>query len=181
MTISGDLRLRVSVNPGYLADQVLKSEVYNIYNEELLNLAVKLESDSYVGASSKLKDSWDINSRPRVDPFGFTVRSTITNTSKAAINRISGRSPGKFPRIGTLNDPESGLLPWVVAKIEPNPKKAKGIAFAIAMSIAKKGTQRHRTKENFAGLNPDGSLQPDSPILLTEQEIARKLREFSKV
>ncbi len=72
----------------------------------------------------------------------FEVYCRISNTAPNAFFRIVGRAPGKLP-------PIRALKAWA---------KKKGYkdsaAYAIQRKIAKFGTERYRTGNNMAGLNP---------------------------
>lgn len=164
------LRLKVKIRPGYLEEKVLRSKVYDVFVDELLDLADRLQKESYVGATGQLNAGWDVIA-PRRETVTFDVVAKVTNDSAAAINRIAGREPGGSPPIAPLTD-------WVQVKIEPDPKKARRLAYVIGRAIAARGTKRYQTKQNFVGLNLDGSLQPNSPILETEKRIAQKLQEL---
>ncbi len=169
MSIKGDLRLKVNVNPGYIADRILKSKVYDTYTDCLLELAQEFQENSPVGASGQLKASWDVQNTPKRVAWGFEVKSNIVNTSERAINRIGGRAPGAPPPVTPLQE-------WVIAKgIESNPKKARGIAFAIRRKIMNEGTERYKKRENWVGIDNKGKRIPGGRLEQAEKEIAARL------
>jgi hypothetical protein len=167
--MKGDLKLNIKVNPGYLAEQVLKSGVYEVYTDCLLDLAAEFQENSPIGATRELIQGWDVQSSPKKVAYGFEVRSNITNSSSAAVNRIAGRAPGTPP-------PVQPLVDWTIKKgLATNPKKALGIAFAIRNKIAKRGTDRYIAKDNWVGINPDGSQIPGGRLEEAEKAIQRRL------
>lgn len=89
-----------------------------------------------IGVAGNLKNSWV--QRPAKFENG-EYRAFISNESEYAVFGIIGRGPGKFPPFGA-NTP---LAAWA---------NKRGIApFLVARSIAKKGTQRWRDKNNWIG------------------------------
>lgn len=181
MPIQGNLKLNIRVNPGYIDNQIAKSGFYDAFTDELLDLAQEFQENSPIGATEQLISGWDVQSTPRKIPYGFEVRSNITNNSDRAENRIAGREPGGMPPIGNLENPESGILPWVVAKgIETNPKKARSVAYAIAMSIKERGTQRYRDQDNWVGIDHHGKRIPGGRLEQAELAIADKLTRFNR-
>lgn len=67
-------------------------------------------------------------------PTGFA----ITDTNQTLTYATQGRGAGASPPIAAIQK-------WIAARGLPiNPKNPKGLAFAIAKTIAKKGTLRHR-------------------------------------
>lgn len=165
-----NLKFNIKVNPGYLADQVVKSGLYDRYTDALLDIAEEFQANSPVGATGQLKSSWDVQNSPKAVAWGFEVRSNIVNTSDRALNRIAGRPSGNAP-------PVEPLIKWVVAKgIETDSKKAKGVAFAIAKKIAKKGTDRNIAKKNWVGVDDKGNRIPGGKLEELEKIIATKLR-----
>lgn len=170
--MKADLRLKVNVNPGYLVDRILKSKVYDTYTDCLLELAQEFQENSPVGASGQLKASWDVQNIPKRVAWGFEVKSNIVNTSDRAINRIGGRPSGAPPPVAPLQD-------WVIAKgIESNPKKARGVAFAIRRKIMNEGTERYKRKENWVGIDHKGKRIPGGRLEQAEKEIANKLQSL---
>lgn len=169
MTLKGSLKLNIKANPGYLADAILKSKVYDTYTDALLDAAQEFQENSPVGSTGDLKAGWSVQNSPKKLAFGFEIRSNITNNSSAAINRIAGRAPGSPP-------PVQPLVDWTIAKgLATNPKKALGIAFAIRNKIAKKGTDRYINKDNWVGINPDGSRIPGGRLDMLESAIRLRL------
>ena len=173
MSIKGNLKLKVNVNPGYLSDRLLKSKVYDAYTDALLNLTQEFQENSPVGATRQLKESWDVQNTPKRVAWGFEIKSNIVNTSEAARNRIGGRAPGAPPPVQPLQD-------WVIAKgIERNPKKARGVAFAIRRKIMNEGTERYKKRENWVGIDNKGKRIPGGRLEQAEKEIAAKLKALT--
>ncbi|MEN9566226.1 MAG: hypothetical protein RLZZ69_1422 [Cyanobacteriota bacterium] len=167
--MSANLKFNIKVNPGYLADQVVKSGLYERYSDALLDIAEEFQVNSPVGATRQLKSSWDVQNSPKAVAWGFEVRSNIINTSDRALNRIAGRPSGTPP-------PVEPLINWVKAKgIESDTKKAKGVAFAIAKKIAKKGTDRHVAKKNWVGIDDKGNRISGGRLEELEEALAAKL------
>ena len=174
MSIKGNLKLKVNVNPGYLSERLLKSKIYDTYTDALLDLAQEFQENSPVGATRELIEGWDVQNTPRKVAFGFEVKSNIINTSDRAVNRIGGRAPGAPPPVQPLQD-------WVIAKgIATNPKKARGIAFAIRRKIMNEGTERYKAKENWVGINEKGKRIPKGRLEQAEKEIALKLKALNR-
>jgi hypothetical protein len=173
LEINGNLRLKISTNPGYIADLVFRGGVQKIFEDELLETAAQLERESPVGATGQLKSSWRVTI-PRREPTGFAIAGSIYNDAPNAINRIAGRSPGLFP-------PIQPIFEWTLFKIESDPKQARRIAFLIARGIAQKGTQRWRKQENIAGIDRQGRLREDSPIRKAEERIARRISQLGRI
>lgn len=172
MNIKGTIRLQVKSNPGLLAKEVYRQGFYQTFVDALEGVAEEYRNESYIGVTGDLRDSWRAT-YPRKEAFTFTVKGAIVNESDRAVNRIAGRPPGKAT-------PVDSLTPWVQKKIEPNPKKARGIAFAIAMKHKREGSKRFREKENFLGIDTRGlPRNQDSRILLSEKQIAAKLKAFA--
>ena len=140
----------------------------DITNDWVLDVADKLQQESYRGATLGLASGWDVIPATRRRNT-LDLRVVIVNREPSAIFRISGRRPGAMPPIEPLTD-------WVIAKgIESDRRRAKGISFAIAKKIAAAGTTRHRTQDNFVGINSDGSLKPNSPIYDYRDELVERL------
>lgn len=161
-----DIRLSFSFDPKKLADDIQK-QVRTIIDDELVNIAAELQQASPEGATGELKAGWDVIPSSRRRNL-IEVQGTITNNAPAALFRVVGRGPGKFP-------PEQPLLDWVQIKLNVEPKKAKGVAFVIRRKIATKGTKSFIEKRNFAGLNPDGSYQPGSILDRGRQRMLARL------
>lgn len=173
LEINGNLRLKISTNPGYISDRVFRSGVQKIFEDELLAAAAELERESPVGATGQLKSSWQVTI-PRREPTGFTISASIYNTSDRSINRIAGRAPGRFP-------PIQPIFEWISAKVESDPVEAKRIAFLVARKIAIAGTQRWREQENILSVDRQGRLRADSPIRKAEERIARRISRLRRI
>ena len=173
VALNGDLRLKIKVNPGLLADQVMKSSLYDAYTDALLDLAQEFQDNSPIGASRMLVEGWDVQNSPKRVAWGFEVKSNITNSAGNARNRIGGRPGGTPPPIQPLTD-------WVMAKgIAANPNKARGIAFAIRRKIANEGTERFKAKDNWVGIDHLGKRIPGGRLEEAEKAIAQKLSNFT--
>ncbi len=173
MAIGGELRMRVTVNPGRLASEVMKKGLYDAYIDSLLDVAQEFQEKSPIGATRQLVEGWSITS-PRKESVTFDINASIVNTSDRAINRISGRPPGAPPPISPLQD-------WVIAKgIERDPKKARGVAFAIRRKIMNEGTERYKHKENWVGIDYKGKRIPGGRLEQAEKEIAAKLKALNR-
>jgi hypothetical protein len=166
----GNVRLKISANPGVIADVAYRAGIQKIFEDELLNCAAELERESPRGATGQLASSWQVTI-PRREPSGFTISASIYNTSDNAIFRIAGRGPGLFPPLAPIQQ-------WVETKIESDPLLSRRIAFLIARKIATVGTQRYRDRINVAGINRDGTLQPNSPIRRAEERIVRRIQRL---
>ena len=163
-----DLKLKVKVNPGYLASEVMRKGVYDAYTDALLDAADEFQKGSPVGATKQLKSSWQVQNSPRQVAFGFEVTSNIINTSEAARNRIAGRPPGTPP-------PVQPLVDWVEAKGIAVGSSARSIAFAIRAKIAREGTERYKAGNNWVGINNKGDRIPGGRLEQIEREIADKI------
>lgn len=159
------VRLKIGFNPGSLSEEAAR-QVRDIFADEMLEAAAELQSRSPVGATGELQNAWDVMT-PRRSPATFEIRGFVTNTAPNAIHRIVGRPPGTMPPIAPIKD-------WLAAKGR-DPKQA----WAVARSIAKRGTQRWRDKTNFAGITPTGKVTPDSPITHAEQRIAERVAKLN--
>ncbi len=162
------LKLKVKANPGYIASEVMKRKLYDVYIDALLDAADEFQQNSPVGATGELKSSWDVT-RPKKQAVTFQIDASITNTSERAGNRIAGRAPGAAPPIEPLQD-------WVIAKgIATEPKRARAISFAIARKIAREGTQRHKAGDNWVGIRSDGTRIDNGRLEQIEKAIADKI------
>lgn len=146
-------------------DKRLLNKITNIIDDEMLKLAEELQRTSPV-ATGKLKESWDVIPS-QVQTGGSIVAGRVTNDASNSLFRVRGRNAGRQP-------PTSAIAAWLAA-IGGDTK----LAFVIARSIGRKGTRRYRSKENNAGINPDGSLKPNSPIARADKAINRKLRSIT--
>lgn len=145
-------------------DKKLLSAITTIIDDGMLDLAIELQRTSPV-ATGKLKESWDVMPS-QVQAGGSIVSGRVTNDASNSLFRVRGRKSGRQP-------PTSAIAAWLTA-VGGDPK----LAFVIARSIGRKGTRRYRSKENNAGINPDGSLKPNSPISRADKTINRKLRSI---
>lgn len=136
--------------------RTFETKVQSIIEDEAIALADQLQQESPVGATGELKGGWDV----RVSRLSVTV----LNTSDAALFRIRGRGPGKFPPFGE----GSPLARWAALKGIP--------PFLVARSIARKGTKRWRDKSNFAGIDYDGKPVAGGAIDRATKRIAQRLR-----
>lgn len=146
-------RLFRATSPGYKRmAKKYQSGILKIYNEEAQALREKLRAESYKGESSELANSW----RVKVRVYNFTVEST----DPKAQFKIVGRGPGKMP-------PVSALTPWA---------NSKGInPWALAISIARKGTQRWRDDKNFLNMSRQGKLRKPNPFEDTRLTISKRV------
>lgn len=168
--MQGNLKLNIKVNPGYLASEVMRKGVYDVYTDALLDAAAEFQANSPVGSTRALKESWDVQNSPKKEAVTFTVKSNIINTSDRAVNRIAGRPPGTPP-------PVEPLVDWVMAKgLASEAKKARGIAFAIRNKIAKQGTERYKDGDNWVGIDHKGDRISGGRLEQIEQDIAQKLK-----
>lgn len=165
------LKLKLKVNGGYIAKETLKRAVYDTYIDGVLDVVSELQRQSYEGATGELKAGWDF-SAPRKEVVGTMVAVNIYNHADHAFNRIVGSPPNTIVPLPPLTD-------WVQMKIEPDYKKARRIAFLIGRKIARVGTDRWQSGENFAGLNKDGTIKQGSLLDKAQSTIANKI--FSQV
>lgn len=158
--IKGEIKLKVTVNRGAIAKKIVREHLYDIFVDLLFDLADDLQRGSYVGASKafgkpSLKEGWDIIA-PRKSSVGFDISASVVNRTPAALNRVVGRGSGKFPPVAPIRE-------WVQEVIgEKDPQKIKRIAFLVGRKIAQEGTDRFRSKSNYAGLNVDGTAKSGS-------------------
>lgn len=153
-----DVRLPTQTN----LDAKFRKQVNEIFNKHMLDAADQLQKMSPVGATGQLKRGWDVIPARRISS-SYETQVTITNSAPAAVNRIAGRAPGKFP-------PDAPVRAWV---------KAKGIdekkTFVIRRAIARRGTKRWRDRQNFAGFDTKGNPLPGSPVKVAEAKIQAEL------
>ena len=69
MAIDGNLKLKINVNPGYLARKVMKSGLYDAYTDALLDLAQEFQENSPIGATRQLVEGWDVQNRTLAKVF----------------------------------------------------------------------------------------------------------------
>jgi hypothetical protein len=165
--IQGEITTKITVDPNVLLDAAERAGVYSVFTEGMRELVDYLTEASPVGATGDLKLSWDYV-EPRRERGQTSIRVIVTNKSQNAIYRVVGRGAGGMP-------PYQPIADWVIAKGIP-----LAAVYPIRRAIARRGTLRYRRQENFAGINPDGSLKPDSPIRLKEKEIADRIAERFK-
>lgn len=138
-------------------EKVFRARIQDVLDDEALNLAERLQQESPVGASKGLRDGWD------VQPSRLSVK--VTNSSPAALFRIRGRGPGKFPPFG----PNSPLAKWAaIYGIPP---------FLVARKIARKGTKRWQDGKNFAGIDNAGNPVRGGLIDEATKRIADRIRK----
>ena len=129
-------------------------QVEDIFTDGLLDIADNFQRTTPVGSTGILKRSWDID----VIKTEGNLTGKIYNTAPNSFHRLLGRGSGRMP-------PITPLFEWTKAKIEPDEKKAKRIAFLIAKKIGRSGTQRFVKNKNNLGLNKDGSLKPNGKLV----------------
>lgn len=115
------------------------------YDTALLELASYLQQNSPRGVSpteKSLAGSWDVIPAKKVRGLIPEVMGTIVNTAEAAEFRIRGRGPGSFPPFGK----GTSIGAWAAAVGIP--------AYVVAKTIAEKGTERWRTKDNILDQDP---------------------------
>jgi hypothetical protein len=120
-----------------------------------------MQKNSPRGATGLLKSGWDIEA-PRKETCSLQINAKITNDAPNALYRIAGRGPGKLP-------PYQPIYQWASAK--GFPEKAQ----AIRRNIAKHGTLRWRQKDNWVGINNDGSIIPGGRLWTLIQELKDNL------
>ena len=130
----------------------INQKVAKAFSIALYDTVEELKKQSYVGATNQLRSGWD-HTNPVISDDKITA--SITNDSSHAINRIAGRSRGKPPPI----DP---IELWVKKKLKLPAGQARGVAFAISKKIAKEGTNRYKSKDNFMDLDVNGKLKINS-------------------
>lgn len=164
--MADEFRVSVKLPTAGNLDAKFRKKVNEIFNKNMLDAADELQRMSPVGATKQLKSGWDVIPAKR-QSSSFETAVTITNNAPAAINRIVGRAPGKFP-------PDAPVRAWV---------KAKGIdekrVFVIRRAIARKGTRRWRDKQNFAGFDLKGNPLPNSPVKKAEAKIQKELDQLN--
>lgn len=160
--MANDFRVEVKLPTQPNLDTSFRKRINEIFNKHMLDAADQLQKMSPVGATGGLKRGWDVIPARR-QSSSYETQVTITNSAPAAVNRIVGRAPGKFP-------PDAPVRAWV---------KAKGIdekrTFVIRRAIARKGTKRWRDKQNFAGFDLKGNPLPGSPVKVAEAKIQAEL------
>lgn len=149
-----DFRLRTK--RGAPIDQEMRERFKEAFDTALLELADYLQQNSPRGVSAtsdSLAGNWNVKPATKRRGIIPEVIGEVTNTAEAAEFRIRGRGPGKFPPFGKGSELEA----WA---------KAAGIpAFVVAKSIAEKGTERWRKKDNILGQDPVSlKFRKDSPL-----------------
>jgi hypothetical protein len=140
-------------------DKTFRALVQNALEDEALDLADALQQASPEGATGDLKKGWDVQVKSDLSLL-------ITNSADNALFRIRGRKAGKMPPFG----PGSELAAWADKYGIP--------PFLVARAIARSGTQRYRDKDNFAGINPDGSAKRGGVIEQSSKRLAARLRKL---
>jgi Bacteriophage HK97-gp10, putative tail-component len=140
-------------------DQTFRAQVKGAIEDEALDLADELQQASPEGATGDLKKGWDVQVKS-------DLSLQITNSADNALFRIRGRKAGKLPPFG----PGSDLAAWA--------EKFGIPPFLVARAIARRGTQRYRDKDNFAGINPDGSAKRGGIIDQSSKRLAARLRKI---
>jgi hypothetical protein len=161
--MSNNFSVKVSVNPGLLANAVMRKGLYDAYVDKLLDAVEEFQNNSPRGATGDLAAEWDLQA-PRKEACSFQINARIINNAPNSLFRIAGRVPGKLP-------PIEAIAPWA---------KMHGLnPFMVARGIAKRGTQRWRERENWVGIWTDGSLIPGGRLEQLQQEIISELgRKF---
>jgi hypothetical protein len=147
-------RIRVKVNQKILGTQLANSPIKEAHINSLLDVAGELQSNTPVGATGRLKASWDVEFQEVLIGSSIQFTAQIVNRAEYAQYGIIGRGPGKLP-------PMQPIVDWVTAKGSSNPVRD---AWKVRVGIAKRGTIRWRKNDNWVGLNRDGSIKPDSPL-----------------
>lgn len=167
------VRLSLSEMAAKVDSRKIGKKYQKIVEDVALELADALQRESPEGATGDLKKGWDIEITPP-QGFGFATTIAVVNRSEASLYRIVGRGPGRMPpilKIQQWSDKVLGLDGFT---------NSRRIAYAIALSIAKRGTRRWRENRNFAGLNRDGTIQRGGLIDLYTKKLLRELRKGRK-
>lgn len=130
----------------------INEKVAEAFKIALFDTVEELKRQSYVGATNQLRSGWDYT-LPEISENRITA--TITNDASRVVNRIAGRSNGVMPPVDPIEQ-------WVKRKLKIPAAQAKGVAFAIAKKIAKEGTDRYQSGENFIDLQLDSNLKINS-------------------
>jgi hypothetical protein len=118
------------------------------FESALIDLAIKLESDSPVGATGQFKRSWDVDT----SPTEMGMKGTLKNIDPIGRWKAIGRGPGRMPPFGE----GSPLRAWVLSK-----GMSPGASFAIARKISLVGTERWRKQENVIGATRNNEIPPE--------------------
>jgi len=97
--------------------------------------------------TGKLAQGW-YHTVPRIQ--GAALAWEWGNRGEFALQSIVGRGPGG-------QTPTSALLPWIHQTLFLRNQQALGLAFAIGMTHATKGSQNFRTGQNDLDLERDGT------------------------
>lgn len=150
------IMLEISLKQKAPLEEEIRAQFKYAYDTALLELADYLQQNSPRGVSpsgQSLAGSWDIKPARKVRGVIPEVLGTVVNTAEAAEFRIRGRAPGKFPPFGE----GTSLEAWATAAGIP--------AYLVARSIALKGTERWRNKDNILKQDPITlKFNPDSPL-----------------
>jgi len=139
------MAFQLKTTRGAPVDQALREQFKEAFDTALLELAEYLERESPRGVSpvgQSLAGSWEIKPAQKRRGVIPEVIGTIVNTAEAAEFRIRGRGPGGFPPFGE----GTSIGAWAAAVGIP--------AYVVAKTIAEKGTDRWRTKENILDQDP---------------------------
>jgi hypothetical protein len=118
----------------------------------LLDEAEYYQSNSPIGATGELKESWEvIPSRKASNTYSYLTFAVINNASRSA-NRIGGREPGKMP-------PIEPIAAWAAIVLGD-----AGAAYPVAKKIAREGTDRYKAGTNWVGIDYLGNSIPDGRI-----------------
>ena len=139
------MAFQLKTTRGAPVDQALREQFKEAFDTALLELADYLQKESPRGVSpsgNSLAGSWDV--RPSQKRRGIIpeVLGSVINTADAAEFRIRGRGPGGFPPFGE----GTSIGAWAAAVGIP--------AYVVAKTIAEKGTERWRTKDNILDQDP---------------------------
>ena len=158
---SGDIsRLSKDIARAVSDNKQLRKKV----DDFLLEEAQYYQENSPVGATGKLKESWEVvPSRKTSNTYSY-VTFTITNESERAVNRIGGREPGKMP-------PLEPIKAWALAVLgDPD------AAYPVAKKIAREGTERYKQGRNWVGIDYRGNTIPGGRV----DTFAKRLLEYIK-
>ena len=144
-------------------DEALSQSFRETADDWALDLADELQQQSYRGATLDLAAGWDVIPAT-TEPTIADLQVSVVNNTEASFHRVVGRGPGRRPPIEPLRR-------WAVIK-GVNP-------YALAIKIAREGTERWKQEENFIGFTRNGQLKPDSFIFDRVERLAGQLNEIS--
>lgn len=148
-TLKGQVRLSPgSLDPIALGDAILGSPEFREAIDDFAYEQIDyLWSNSPVGATEEVRQGWEyIPVKKGLSQL--QLEFSIINTSSHALWGIPGRGPGGKPPI----DP---LRAWRIA-VGARP----GFEWYLQERIAREGTRRWQSGENWVGINNDGSIIP---------------------